>query len=232
MALNISKQDYICHHHFFFFLMESKSFRECPKSTLMSLSANVSIGTFTLAKYKCVMPPSSALCIRNRQLHIRYSPWPSANPCQGGRRWLEVFGANVSFPTLPLPGGSLSAKLMWMLFPAWVNLWTPSYEFYSIKTDSQCMSILYILRVRYNLNFTFGLLMKKLDKHWALAPCWWHFLPLISGYGLYVLVAVQFLSISILHFYVFNKVMKVILCQLVIINEGLQCCRKMIIINK
>lgn len=98
MALNISKQDYICHRLFFFFLMESKSFRECPKSTLMSLSANVSTGTFTLAKYKCVVsPPLSAVCIRKRQLRIRYSPWPSANPCQGGKWWLEIFGANDSF---------------------------------------------------------------------------------------------------------------------------------------
>lgn len=97
MALNISKQDYICHRLFFFFLMESKSFRECPKSTLMSLSANVSTGTFTLAKYKCVVSAPSAVCIRKRRLHIRYSPWPSAHPCQGGRRRLEILGANVSF---------------------------------------------------------------------------------------------------------------------------------------
>lgn len=116
---------------FFFFLMESKSFRECPKSALMSLSANVSTGTFTLAKYKSVVSAPSAVCIRKRWLRIRYSPRPSAHPCQGGRGWLEIFGANVSFYT---PMCDSPTKLMWMLFSSWMNLWNPCSKFYSKMT--------------------------------------------------------------------------------------------------
>lgn len=80
--------------------MESKSFRECPKSTLMSLSANVSTGTFTLAKYKCVdpppTPPHTAVCgeradytsVILRGLHL--TP-------------VKVVDEDAFFSTLPLP---------------------------------------------------------------------------------------------------------------------------------
>lgn len=85
--------------------MESKSFRECPKSTLMSLSANVSTGTFTLAKYKCVdFPPNTpshaAVCQERADwLHLRYSPTLRGLHLTP----IKVVDEDAFFSTLPLP---------------------------------------------------------------------------------------------------------------------------------
>lgn len=182
--------------------MESKSFRECPKSTLMSLSANVSTGTFTLAKYKCVVSAPSAVCVRTRRLRIRYSPWPSARPCQGGRRWLEILGANVSFfppscgfahkanvNAVSSMGESLESQ-PWILF----------------RKDQTAAAISIIYRAYYNLNFTFGSDCGKIRQtpvisepyYWRFCRCFWDVshLSLLLQYNSYLPQSLFFLSLT------------------------------------
>lgn len=79
--------------------MESKSFRECPKSTLMSLSANVSTGTFTLAKYKCVDPPPPHPTL----LSVERADYTSVILRGLHLTPVKVVDEDAFFSTLPLP---------------------------------------------------------------------------------------------------------------------------------
>lgn len=121
----------------------------------------------------------------------------------------------LSFPPFPSPVcNDTPEKLMWMQVPAWENLWNPSCEFYSKKTNSSSHRY-HLLRAYHTLNFTFGSDRgRSRQTPMTSGPCHQHFCCWFGDIGHVSLLRQYNPSLpQCLLCYFFHKVIKTTCCQ-------------------